>query len=92
MLPNDARLRNLNYAAPLTVDVSIMARTFSTETGEYQSESKVLKSVSLGRLPIMVRSSYCMLTQQQVPSVHDECRYDYGGYFIVNGNEKVVIR
>jgi DNA-directed RNA polymerase II subunit RPB2 len=51
-------------------------------------------SVSLGRLPIMVRSRYCMLSQQQhqgASSSHDECRYDYGGYFIINGSEKVII-
>ena len=89
MMPNDARLRKLTYAAPLHVDVEVKARTFSPETGEYSPEAKRISSVGLGRLPIMVRSRYCMLQQQQVPSAMDECVYDYGGYFIINGNEKV---
>ena len=41
----------------------------------------------------MVRSKGCLL--QQVPSIgelnNNECKYDYGGYFIVNGNEKVLV-
>lgn len=89
MMPNDARLRKLTYAAPLHVDVEVKARTFSPETGEYTVEAKRISSVGLGRLPVMVRSRYCMLQQQQVPSSMDECLYDYGGYFIINGNEKV---
>ena len=91
MMPNDARLRKLTYAAPLHVDVEIKARTFSPETGEYTVEAKRIASVGLGRLPVMVRSRYCMLQHQQVPSGMDECVYDYGGYFIINGNEKVVV-
>jgi DNA-directed RNA polymerase II subunit RPB2 len=91
MLPNDARLRNLTYAAPLTVDIVITAKTFIPETGAYSTDVKKIASVSLGRIPVMVRSRYCMLSQQQVPSGADECRYDYGGYFIINGNEKVVV-
>jgi DNA-directed RNA polymerase II subunit RPB2 len=41
----------------------------------------------------MVRSKACLL--HQVPGIgeenNSECKYDYGGYFIVNGNEKVLI-
>ena len=45
----------------------------------------------------MVRSRYCMLNAAPpaagpgADGVHDECRYDYGGYFVINGSEKVVI-
>ena len=52
-----------------------------------------MNNVYIGKIPIMVRSTACIL--HQVPSIGDsdnnECRYDYGGYFIVNGNEKVLI-
>jgi len=41
----------------------------------------------------MVRSEFCALSQHsshEMPSL-GECSYDQGGYFIVNGNEKVMI-
>lgn len=91
MFPNDARLRNMTYSSNLTVDLHILTRTFSTETSDYTTLSKEIRGVSLGRIPLMVRSKYCMTSIQSVPADYDECRYDYGGYFIVNGNEKVVI-
>jgi DNA-directed RNA polymerase beta subunit len=91
MMPNDARLRNLTYSAALSGDVTIVAKTYSTETREYAIETTHPGTVQLGRLPLMVRSKYCMLQHQVVPSTMDECRYDSGGYFIVNGNEKVLI-
>jgi DNA-directed RNA polymerase II subunit RPB2 len=91
MLPNDARLRNLTYAAPLYVDVHVTAKTFDDERKEHIAESKKISGVSLGRIPVMIKSKYCMLSQPAAPIARDECRYDYGGYFIINGNEKVVI-
>jgi DNA-directed RNA polymerase II subunit RPB2 len=92
MMPNDARLRNLTYAAPLTVDVNVVAKTFVSELGAYATDSKRLTGVSLGRIPIMVRSRFCMLSHQSPEDQRlDECQYDYGGYFIINGNEKVLI-
>ncbi len=95
MFPNDARLRNLTYAGQLSADVHVTARTFSAETHEYVDDTKRITNVALGRLPIMVGSRHCMLRQHASASgalpPHDECRHDQGGYFIVNGNEKVVI-
>jgi DNA-directed RNA polymerase II subunit RPB2 len=60
-----------------------------TDDGEYVVEQKRLQGVSLGKIPIMVRSNYCILKNESF--VNQECKYDYGGYFIINGNEKVVI-
>ncbi|GAX85667.1 hypothetical protein CEUSTIGMA_g13082.t1 [Chlamydomonas eustigma] len=94
MLPNDARLRNLTYSAPMTADLHVTARTWNADVGAYTCESKRLTSVPLGRLPIMVRSDYCALTtagSASRPVMEDECLSDCGGYFIVNGSEKVVV-
>ena len=88
MTPNDARLRNFTYASAINVDVSITARTLN-EDGEYSVETKRIQGVSLGKIPIMVKSNYCILKNNSIES--NECKYDYGGYFIINGNEKVVI-
>ncbi|PNH02804.1 DNA-directed RNA polymerase II subunit RPB2 [Tetrabaena socialis] len=91
MMPNDARLRNMTYSSQLMVDVAVTAKVLNMETNEYQEESRRLTCVSLGKIPIMVHSRYCNLSQNRVPSPYDECCFDYGGYFIINGNEKVVI-
>ena len=39
----------------------------------------------------MVGSKYCILSSQKIPKKGNECIYDYGGYFIINGNEKVCV-
>ena len=87
MMPNDARLRNWTYWAQLSADLVVTARVLNLETGEYAEDARKLSGVSLGRVPIMVGSRYCNLRQQATPSYHDECRYDYGGYFIINGRQ-----
>jgi DNA-directed RNA polymerase II subunit RPB2 len=54
---------------------------------------KNFSHVLLGTIPLMVHSDGCVLHQQgpQVLKAFDECPYDQGGYFIVDGKEKVVI-
>lgn len=89
MTPMDARNRNFTYSGPITIDIDIRAKTFNTETGDYNIESKTINNVALGKIPIMVLSRYCILSSYG--NSEEECRYDYGGYFVVNGNEKVVI-
>lgn len=88
MTPNDARLRNFTYSSIVNVDLSITARTLD-ENDEYEVESKRINGVSLGKIPIMVKSNYCILKNKSIES--NECKYDYGGYFLISGNEKVVI-
>ena len=44
----------------------------------------------IARIPIMVRSRFCT-TQINKDEPNNECDYDPGGYFIVNGNEKVIL-
>ena len=47
----------------------------------------------IGRLPIMLKSTCCLLRNKPDEELfaHDECPYDQGGYFIINGSEKVLI-
>ena len=91
MTPNDARQRNFTYSSNLTVDLHITAKTYDQDTNTYAIETKQVNNVVLGKIPIMVRSNYCVLKNKHVDDNGSECRYDYGGYFIVNGNEKVII-
>jgi DNA-directed RNA polymerase beta subunit len=91
MTPNDARLRNFTYAAPLSVDLELSFRTFDEETKTVRNEKKKLQTINLGKIPIMVKSKYCVLDANAEVENISECRRDTGGYFVINGNEKVVI-
>ena len=89
MTPDDARKRNFTYSSGITVDMHIVAKTLEAD-GTYSSESKQINNISLGKIPIMVKSNYCVLKDKYIDN-GSECRYDFGGYFVVNGNEKVII-
>ncbi|CAF93098.1 unnamed protein product, partial [Tetraodon nigroviridis] len=88
MMPNEARLRNLTYSAPLYVDIT---KTIIKE-GEDQIQTQHQKTF-IGKIPIMLRSTYCLLsglTDRDLCELN-ECPLDPGGYFIINGSEKVLI-
>lgn len=91
MTPNDARQRNFTYAGTLYVDVDFHSAV--VKDGTVHHERKTIKKVNIGKIPIMLRSNYCILREPwyQNQRQNDECNYDYGGYFIVNGNEKVIV-
>lgn len=89
MTPDDARKRNFTYSSSLFVNVTVTTKTYNEETEDYIIETKTINNVLLGKIPIMVKSNYCIL--RNIQNTKNECKYDYGGYFIVNGNEKVVI-
>ena len=52
-----------------------------------------LANYPLFRIPIMLHSRYCVLHKKPENFLKQagECIYDYGGYFIVDGSEKVLI-
>lgn len=94
MFPQEARLRNFTYASAMTVDMNVK---FVVRNGEnldnVQTFYKVLPKIHIGKLPIMLKSSICVLTQYKhvENSQTGECRFDAGGYFIINGSEKTVL-
>ena len=94
MMPNDARLRNLTYASPLNVDVKVTT-TFidNSRNGIRESNVRIFPNVHLGKIPVMVGSKYCLLNDQKHyhPSALGECPEDVGGYFIIQGGERVMI-
>ena len=90
MTPADARNRGFTYAANLFVDLYIQALVFNEEDQTYSEESKKINNISLGKIPIMVKSKYCVLNDNS-HMMDDECMYDYGGYFVVNGSEKIIV-
>ncbi|KJH50741.1 DNA-directed RNA polymerase, beta subunit [Dictyocaulus viviparus] len=81
--PQECRLRDITYAAPINVDV------------EYTrgSQRVIKRDLTIGRMPIMLRSSKCILkdlAEEELARVQ-ECPYDPGGYFIIKGSEKVIL-
>ena len=94
MFPQEARLRNFTYASAMTIDMNIK---FVVRNGpsleNTQTFYKTLQKIHIGKLPIMLKSNICVLNQyKHVDNVHTgECKYDAGGYFIINGSEKTVL-
>jgi DNA-directed RNA polymerase beta subunit len=94
MMPNDARLRNLTYGAPLNIDVKVTTIFIDhTRNGIRESNVRIFPNVHLGKIPVMVGSKYCLLHDQRHvhPSAMGECPEDMGGYFIIQGGERAMI-
>jgi len=94
MFPQEARLRNFTYASMMTIDLNIkyIVRT-GPDLENAQTFYKILPKIHIGKLPIMLKSSICVLNQYQHidEKLSGECKFDAGGYFIINGSEKTVL-
>ena len=94
MLPQEARTRNFTYASTMTIDLRIEYIVRNTENMENPKViHKYLPKINIGKMPIMVKSSICMLYQNRhIHPLHTgECHMDCGGYFIIKGSEKTVL-
>ncbi len=83
LFPSEARLRNLTYAAPIQLELTLVQ-------GEDRQEPVL---TTIGQLPIMVGSVCCHLSglTEKERVEHGEDPLDAGGYFIVNGTERVLM-
>ena len=101
--PQECRLREITYAAPVMVDIQYVRGR----------QLVVRKGVQIGRMPIMLKSGPCLLTSGRPPTdqaagkdqrkhSHEaalhayfakmgECPLDPGGYFVIRGTEKVIL-
>ncbi|MCQ1539115.1 DNA-directed RNA polymerase subunit B'' [Methanocalculus taiwanensis] len=83
LYPTEARLRNLNYAAPMILEMTLCQ-------GEERYDPI---ETTIGQLPVMIGSKACNLhglsDDERVERGED--RLDSGGYFIVNGTERVLM-
>jgi DNA-directed RNA polymerase II subunit RPB2 len=94
MFPQEARLRNFTYSSAMTVDLNIkIIRYFGENLTQSETFHKTLPKIHIGKLPIMVKSDICVLKQYKHLDckITGECYVDAGGYFIINGSEKIVI-
>jgi DNA-directed RNA polymerase subunit B" len=83
IFPMEARIRDLTYDAPMMLSVS------------YISDKKTVaeEEVFIGRLPIVVKSKFCNLHGLSKDELikQKEDASDPGGYFIINGTERIII-
>jgi DNA-directed RNA polymerase II subunit RPB2 len=94
MLPQEAKLRNFTYACTMTVDLRIEYIIRNTESMDNpRTIRKFLPKINIGKMPIMLKSAVCVLTQNRhIHPIHTgECTMDCGGYFIIKGSEKTVL-
>ncbi|XP_042432808.1 DNA-directed RNA polymerase III subunit 2-like [Zingiber officinale] len=87
LTPHECRLSDQTYAAPIMVDVEYTIANQATKNPE------TLAGLVIGRMPIMLRSSHCVLSGKDDDELSKlgECPLDPGGYFIVKGTEKVIL-
>ena len=81
--PAESRLRNVSYVAPLQMEASVIEDGKTLES----------KPIHIGDIPVMVKSNACILrsfTNQKLID-HGEDPEDPGGYFIINGSERVIV-
>ncbi len=85
LLPSEARKRGVSYFCDVLIDLLYEKRV----NGNLEF-SRNYREVLFCQIPCMVRSRFCHLTTTVQPS-KDECWYDEGGYFIVKGQERVIL-
>ena len=94
MIPQEAKLRNFTYASNMTIDINIDYIIRNSESMDNpKTITKILPKINIGKMPIMLKSSICVLTQQNMLNnmTSGECPMDCGGYFIIKGSEKTVL-
>jgi DNA-directed RNA polymerase subunit B len=83
IFPMEARLRKITYHAPIFLEVS-------TYINDVQRENFVAE---VGKMPIMLKSKFCNLDNLNEEELvkQGEDATDPGGYFIINGTERVIV-
>ncbi len=80
--PTEARIRGLTYSSPIHVEITIK------QSGQIESHD-----IEIGQIPIIVKSEVCNLANVDKEKLLEEYidPQDPGGYFIINGNERVIV-
>lgn len=97
LYPQECRLRSLTYYSQVFINIIVnkydLDQNNKFSVKDKPNTSKPLERVPLGDVPIMLRSKYCVLNKRMDRDLHKvgECQFDQGGYFVINGSEKVII-
>ena len=82
LYPSECRMRSLTYQAPL----------YATLCRKIDDEAPEKINIYVGDIPVMVRSQNCNLagmSEEQLVGKKEDM-HEFGGYFIINGNERIV--
>jgi DNA-directed RNA polymerase II subunit RPB2 len=85
IVPHACRLDNKTYALKMYADVTI-----EYEFSNGKKAERYFTDVFIGEIPLMLRSRLCYLTALDPYSI-GECKFELGGYFIIDGAEKVLL-
>ena len=85
VVPHACRLDNISYALTVKADI-----VFEYVFAEGEPEVKIFENIVIGEIPLMLRSRNCYLTAMDGYSI-GECKYELGGYFIIDGKERVLL-
>jgi DNA-directed RNA polymerase subunit B" len=86
--PLEARLRNMSYFSPIKLEMGLVK---IQEDGS--RDEKEMEWVTVGQMPTMLRSNRCNLYNLSDENLvrKGEDPLDPGGYFIVNGSERMLV-
>ena len=96
MYPNEARLKNFTYSISIHYDIHVEVKLFIPDgVGKFKEENTnfLLEKIYMGKFPIMLKSKLCILhgMSKQVMNNMGEDTNESGGYFIIDGKEKVIV-
>ena len=92
MTPQVARIKNLTYASKLTTKFDQVMEIIDIQSGEKTEKILYSDTIPLAKIPIMLRSAYCVTQPNIAPNIKNtECQFDPGCFFIVKGSEKIVL-
>jgi DNA-directed RNA polymerase beta subunit len=87
ILPHACRLENKTYAFEVRADV-VVEYDYGDEV-----QTRSFDDILIGRIPLLLKSSLCYLHSKTPEQLYEagECRFELGGYFIVGGQERVLL-
>ena len=90
LYPHDARNKQLTYSVPLYIDILTKSKYVDNDN-IVEFEKTLEDHVLFGNIPLMIKSQYCLLNEENYKEDGNECKFDLGSYFIINGNDKILI-
>ena len=85
LFPHACRLDNRTYALTLKADIEV-EYVFADKS----VETRTFPDILIGKIPLMLRSKLCYLSAVPGETI-GECKFEAGGYFIIDGAEKVLL-